>query len=115
MGFSLYDRANLATLAYATVDIDGTLLSSENVLRVDHVVNSGTYLVQAPFNLDGVQEPIFSSTDVCLVTITAASGASITVTNTSPTTKNVFFLNPLSGPVETSFTIIILRTLIKEP
>lgn len=115
MGFSLYDRANLATIAYASVRNDGTLLSSENIPKVDHVLGSGNYTIQAPYNLDGVQEPIFSDTDICLVTILDAPGASIAVNNTSPTTKTVFFLNPLTGPLEATFTIVILRTLITPP
>jgi hypothetical protein len=117
MGFALFDSSNLAVLAYASVKTDGTLIASNNMtLSPGYAPGSGNYTFLAPQNLDGGLEPIFSATDICIVTVLDADNVSLSVTNLSEVAKSVNFRDTQTGfPVNPDFTIVIMRTLVTPP
>lgn len=118
MGFALYDSSNLAVLAYASIKTNGTIVASNNLrLSPGYTPGSGNYTLLAPLNVvDNSVEPIFSDTDLCVVTVLNADNVTSSVVNLGPTAKAVNFRDSQTGfPVNPDFTIIIMRTLITPP
>jgi hypothetical protein len=118
MGFSLFDKANLAVIAYASVKADGTIIAASNLEMVGF--GTGNYSLIVPPNLNGVREPLFSPTDINIVTVMGSifSIPNITsmVANQDEYVKSVNFRDAQTNlGISTDFTIVVLRTLIKTP
>ncbi len=119
MGFGLFDNANLAVIGYASVRADGTLRAADNLEIFPAHVPGGAYIFMSPVNIQGTREPVFSDDDICIITPTN-SGSLLplipAVQYSSNTVRAViFFPQDAGAPVDTDFTIMILRTLIKAP
>jgi|WetSurSiteA1Bulk_404760.scaffolds.fasta_scaffold07503_4 hypothetical protein len=114
MGFGLFDSANLASLGYAVVAGDGTLIAGDK-LRVERLAQ-GQYRIHAPTDINSNPLPIFSPGDV---RITSLNGAGATYIISSSYQSETFFLvmivNPLSGPIDWPFSVVVLRGLVASP
>jgi hypothetical protein len=117
MGFANFDKANLAVLAYAIVDAIGTVRAAANLeMSPGHTPGSSSYTLVVPDNIRGGKDPLFSDTDICLVTIMDTQGVIPQVINADETTKIVdIFIASTGMPAPSNFTIVVLRTLIKQP
>jgi hypothetical protein len=116
MGFSLYDKANLAILGYAFFNGDGSIGAGSNLRVMSHTPGSGFYYIQAPLEPGGVQERPFSNKDISLVTVMYAPQALVTVTNATDWLKALWIRHsPEGSPMDAPFSIVILRPLLLPP
>jgi hypothetical protein len=118
MGFALFDKANLAVVAYAKVAADGTLLAASNLEYRSPHGPGGQYVLGPPVNLQGVREPMFDDTTITLVTQYEVSPQTqVSVAPGGPDAIVISF-QPLYAPgppVDKAFAIVVLRPLIKAP
>jgi|WetSurSiteA1Bulk_404760.scaffolds.fasta_scaffold21236_3 hypothetical protein len=120
MGFALFDKANLAVIAYAKVAADGTIIEASNLeYLTPHIPGTGTlYVLGPPFNIDGVREPLFDSNTICILTAYEQMPLVLPVVSLGPPYSIAISFWPLyvpGPPVEKAFSIVVLRPLIKTP
>lgn len=107
LGFS---APNLATVAYAQVESAAGASTAMNSGVTTTRTALGTYVVILPTNLAQPQDR-----DLIFVQALGTVARAWTVDDTLDATKTIFFTNDLTTRVDTSFSILILRTTIAPP
>jgi len=118
MGFANFDKAGLAVIAYAIVNADGTFRGSSNVTLLPHGAGTGNYTFIAPYDLQGVQIPLFSADDLSIATLMddgSGGNSMIRVSNLGPYAKAVIVGEVAGPPVDRAFSLLILRQLTQQP
>ena len=109
MGFGAFDQANLAVVAYAHVNSDGTSPDCNSGVTTSKT-NTGIYKVTLPLNLAQSSSRIF-----CLVTPINGGPVAYFVSTSTVTDYGVDFFTPGAGALDYAFQIVFLRTIETPP
>jgi|WetSurSiteA1Bulk_404760.scaffolds.fasta_scaffold21236_4 hypothetical protein len=118
MGFGHFDSANLAVVAYAKVAADGTLLAASNLEYLTPHLPNGQYVLGPPFNIQGVREPLFSQETLYIITPLDQGTPKFPMLSQGPPYAIILTFYPLvppGPPVDSAFSLLVLRPLIKAP